>query len=163
MNKLAYLGLIAILFSCKSTSIAQEKENTTTPKTKIEKPRFVDTVDKEISKLSVIGDRQITPNRVHLEGTVLGVYENISICGVPYEATIKVKVTSIIGSGSGIVNLISSGQEITFGCRKGELENFKTHRKQSTKDQKIIFIVNEGLCKNMGKTTYELVSFRSKN
>ncbi|WP_299213130.1 hypothetical protein [uncultured Aquimarina sp.] len=163
MNKLMYIGLIIILFSCKSNSIAQEKEKSNTEKPKVEKPKFGDQNDNEVTKLNVTSNDQISPNTVHLTGIILKVFENKSICGTLYEVTAMVKVKSVIGSGSGIVNMISSEQEVLFGLTKNQLRNFETLQKKTDANQEINLVVLEVLCQNSSKTAYQIISFTPKN
>jgi len=163
MNKVIYIVLIAILYSCKSNSIAQEKVKTSSDTPKIEKPKFGDPGDNKLTKLKPMDQSQISPNTVHLTGTVLGVYKNKSICGKPYDTAITIRVKDIIGAGSGIVNMISSQQEITFGLKKGQLEDFNILRKKHSENQEITFVVTEGLCRDMNKTAYEVIRFNVKS
>ncbi|MBQ0735239.1 hypothetical protein [Aquimarina celericrescens] len=152
MNKIVYIILISVLFSCKSNSAAQEKEKTNTDKPKVEKPKFGD----------VDTNNQIEPGTVYLTGSVVGVFKDKEICGKSYKATTVIKVNEVTGSGSGIVNLISSGQEITFGFLRGNVEDFKTLQQKFTKDQQVFFIVRESLCPDMNGTVYEIIRFNSQ-
>jgi len=163
MNKLMYIGLVIILFSCKSNSIAQEKEKSNTQKPKVEKPKYGDIGNNEITKLSVIEDSQIAPNTVRLTGILVGVYKNKSICGASYEDIAKIKVKKIIGSGSGIVNVISSKQEVIFGLTKNQLRNLETLQKKTDVNKEINLVVLEVLCQNSSKTAYKIISFTPKN
>ncbi|WP_298542472.1 hypothetical protein [uncultured Aquimarina sp.] len=163
MNKLMYIGLIIILFSCKSNSIAQEKEKSNTNKPKVEKPKFGDIGDNEITKLDVIADSQIAPNTVRLTGTVVGFYKNKSVCGVSFAGAANVKVKKVIGAGSGIVNMISSEQETLFGLTKNQLRDFEALQKNTNVHQEINLVVLEVLCQNSSKTAYQIISFTSRN
>ncbi|AXT51894.1 hypothetical protein D1818_13945 [Aquimarina sp. BL5] len=162
MNKLMYIGLIIILFSCKSNSIAQEKEKSNTQKPKVEKPKFGDQNDNQITKTSVISNNQISPNTIRLKGIVLEIFENKSICGTLYEVTVRIKVKKIIGSGSGIVNVISSKQEVIFGLTKNQLRNLETLQKKTDVNKEINLVVLEVLCRNSSKTAYKIISFTPK-
>ncbi|WP_299258945.1 hypothetical protein [uncultured Aquimarina sp.] len=163
MNKLMYIGLIIVLFSCKSNSIAQEKEKGNTEKPKIEKPKFGDQNDNQITKTSVTSNNQISPNTLHLKGIVLEIFENKSICGTLYEVTVRIKVKSVIGSGSGIVNMIESEQEVVFGLTKNQLSDLETLQQKTDVNQEINLVALEVLCQNMNETAYQIISFTSKN
>ncbi|TPN84072.1 hypothetical protein [Aquimarina algicola] len=149
MNKIISVLLIVIFFSCKSNSIAQEKEKSNTSKEKTELSQF-NRIDEST---------RIAPGTVHLTGLVLGTSKNKAICGKPYAETATIKVESIRGSGSGIVSQIASGQEITFGFLKGHFKDFETLQQKHDDNQELFFIVQEGLCLGMNQTVYEILSF----
>jgi len=163
MNKVIYAILIVVLCSCKSNSTAKENGNMSSDTSAVNKSILADSRNNKLKTLHDVSHSQIAPNTVHVKGTVLGVFKNASICGISYEATTKVRITAIIGSGSGIINMISSGQEITFGLMKGQSEIFDVLLKKHTKDQKITFVLTENLCMDMGKTVYVIDSFGVKN
>lgn len=141
---------MAALFSCKSNSIAQEKEGNEL-KPKIEKPKFRDSQSTSIA-----------PNTVSLIAVVQGIYKDSEICGKNFTTTTKVKVKRIINSGSGIVNNIFPEQEITFGFTSTQGEEFSTFR-QAIKSVEVSFKVREGLCPDMSATVYEVFQFDIKN
>ncbi len=160
MNKILYLLFIAAIFSCKSNSVAQEKDSTKsgivvaeTPnkeepkqeKPKVQKPKFGDTQD------------YIDPNTVHLLGSVMDISKDTNVCGKKYKATTKIKVKAIKSSGSGIVNMISAGQEITLAFRNAAVTDFDLLKKEYGKDQEISLLVKENLCPDMSQTVYEII------
>ncbi|MFD2563630.1 hypothetical protein [Aquimarina rubra] len=161
MNKAIYLGLIIILFSCKSnTGIAQEKEENNPDKTPIEKPKFGDSNDNDRTKLKFIDNNQIPPNTVHLNAVLLEVSEDKVICNVSGSTTVKVKVKQVVGSGSGIVNMVSANQEVVLTLRKAS----KNRTSLKAKLEKEFFIIaKEKPCTDLSKTIYEIISFESKN
>lgn len=151
MDKILYIVIVVGLFSCKSNSIAQEKETEKT-KLKVEKPKFSD-----------LQDTTIDPNTVHLIAVIQGVTKNASICEKSFKTTITVKVKQIINSGSGIVNMISPGQEITFGFMNSPANDFDTLKQRIPKDKEVSFKIRENLCPNMSKTVYEVIGFKTKD
>ncbi len=153
MDKVLYILVVVFLFSCKSNSVAQEKETEKT-KPKIEKPKFSDIID----------HNRIDPNTVHLVAVIKDVFTNANVCGKSYKATILVEVKSITGSGSSIVNLISVGQKITFAYRNAAATDFELLKKDFNKDQEVSLIIKEGLCPDMGQNTvYEILRFKFSN
>ncbi|WP_282079776.1 hypothetical protein [Aquimarina algiphila] len=153
MDKILYILVVIGLFSCKSNSIAQEKEHEKTEKKpKIEQPMHYDNQN----------DRT-DPNTVHLVAVIQDVNKNISICGQKYNAVTTVKVKSITGLGSSIVNMISAGQEITFAFMKSHSKDFDVLKQKLTKNQKVSFKVREGLCFDSAKTVYEIITFEIIN
>ncbi len=156
-----YIGLIVILFSCKSNSIAQEKEKKSSQNAKIEKPKFGDPNDNELTKLKEVPNNQIPPNTVHLSVIVLEVSEDKAICNITNTTSIKVRIKQVIGSGSGIVNMVSSNQEIILGLRQNTLKYITSLKTKLNKE--IFIIVKEKPCSNFSQTLYEIISFESKN
>lgn len=150
MHKIVFIIIIVALFSCKSNSIAQEKEGNKS-KPKIEKPKFSDSQNTSIA-----------PNTVSLIAVVQGIHKDSEVCGKNFRTTTKVKVKSIINSGSGIVNRISPEQEITFGFTTIQGKEFSTS-KQMVKNAEVSFKVREGLCPDMNTTVYEVFQFDIKN
>ncbi len=167
MNKGIYRVIILTILSCKSNSIAQDKKEVKTEKTKvdtsktgkpkIEIPGFGDPRDNEIANTQM--EVRPEPGTIHLVGSVIKFYSETEVCGKPFKGAISIKVDKILKSGSGIVNIISSGQEITFGFLKGNVEDFKTLQQKFTKDQEVFFIVRESLCPDMNETVYEIIRF----
>ncbi|PKV48900.1 hypothetical protein ATE84_0916 [Aquimarina sp. MAR_2010_214] len=153
MNKILYILIVIGLFSCKSNSIAQEKETKTEKtKPKVEKPKFSD-----------LQDNTIDPNTVHLIAVIQHVTKNVSICEKSFKTTTTVKVKQIINSGSGIVNMISSGQEITFGFMNSPANDFDTLKQRIPKDKEVSFTIRENPCPDMSKTVYEVIRFKTKD
>lgn len=150
MHKIVFIIIMTALFSCKSNSIAQEKEDKKT-KLKVEKPKFGDSQNASIA-----------PNTVSLIAVVQGIYKDSEVCGKNFTTTTKVKVKRIINSGSGIVNRISPEQEITFGFTTIQGKEFSTS-KQMVKNAEVSFKVREGLCPDMNTTVYEVFQFDIKN
>ena len=151
MDKILYILIVIGLFSCKSNSNAQEKETEKT-KPKVEKPKFSD-----------LQDTTIDPNTVHLIAVIQGVTKNASICEKNFKTTATVKVKQIINSGSGITNMISPGQEITFGFMNSPANDFDTLKQRIPKDKEVSFKIRENLCPDMSKTVYEVIWFKAKD
>ncbi|WP_378180391.1 hypothetical protein [Aquimarina sp. SS2-1] len=162
MNKAIYLGLVIILFSCKSNNgIAQEKEQNDPNRTPIEKPKFGDSNNNDPTKLKVVNNNQISPNTVHLNAVLLDVSENKAICNISGSKSVNVKVKQVIGSGSGIVNMLSTGQEVILVLRQStskSLSSLKTNL-----DKEIFIVVKERPCTDFSQTVFEIVSFKSLN
>ncbi len=153
MDKMLYILIVVGLFSCKSNSIAQEKETEKIkPKPKVEKPKFSD-----------LQDDTIDPNTVHLIAVIQGVTKNVSICEKSFKTTTTVKVKQIINSGSGITNMISPGQEITFGFMNSPANDFDTLKQRILKNKEVSFKIRENLCPDMSKTVYEVIGFKTKD
>ncbi len=163
MNKLVYLLVIMMLFSCKTTGNTPEKEQEQNlQKKEIKKEAQVSKSNSSIPKKPIhMGSQdQISPGTVHLKASVAEVDSNTAICGKSYKATVTVTVNSVKGSGSGIVNMISAGQEITFGIRKYMAQDFDALKQKLAKDQEFYFVVEEGLCRDMNQTSYVVSSFK---
>ncbi|AXT57404.1 hypothetical protein D1815_17245 [Aquimarina sp. AD1] len=157
MNKLMYIGLIAILFSCKSNSIAQENAKNKTEKPKVEKPKFGDTNNGDMPKPNVFTQNQIAPNTIHLTVEVMELYSNKLICDVSQEAAVNVKIKEIKGSGSGLVNRVSINKEIILALRKGISKDITYLKSKLSKD--IFIIIREKPCMNFNQTMYEIVGY----
>ncbi len=159
-----------MLFSCKSNSIAQDKKEVKTEKTKddttktgkpkIEIPGFGDPRDNEIANTQM--EVRPEPGTIHLVGSVIKFYRETEVCGKPFKGAISIKVDKILKSGSGIVNIISAGQEITFGFLKGHVKEFDALQQKFGKGTEVSLIVREGLCPDMSETVYEIVTFKIK-
>ncbi|SEK74999.1 hypothetical protein SAMN04487910_1020 [Aquimarina amphilecti] len=156
-----YIGLITILFSCKSNSIAQENEKSTEEKPKVEKPRFGDVNNDNMPKPDVFAQNQVGPNTIHLTIQALEIIKNKRICDIPQEAAIKAKVTDIKGSGSGIINMISINQEIELASRKGIPKDVTYLKSKLNKD--VVIIIKEKPCADFNQTVYEIVSIDYRN
>ncbi len=168
-----YILIFVALFSCKSNTTAQEKKdvktekskvkNTKDEKPKIEKPGFGDPRDNEITRIETEDAKPlIETNTVHLTGSVLGLFKNKKICGKPFMATTTIKVERVTGSGSGIVNLIPEGQEITFGFLKDHAKDFDALQQKFAKDNVISLVVKESLCSDTSETVFEIIRFGIK-
>ncbi|MBW1293973.1 hypothetical protein [Aquimarina litoralis] len=158
MNKIVYIGLLAVLFSCKSNSIAQEKRGNTSDKIKKEKvetPKFGD-LNSDVIRSNSILQNQMAPNTIYLTVIVLEVLENRNICTKNYPNVGRVKVKSVKGSGSGIVNMISQNQEIMVALRKGISKDVSDLK--SKIHQEISIVVREKPCSDFNHTMYEIVS-----
>ncbi len=151
MDKILYILIVVGLFSCKSNSIAQEKE-TEKIKPKVEKPKFSD-----------LQDNTIDPNTVHLIAVIQDVTKNASICEKSFKTATTVKVKRIINSGSSITNMISPGQEITFGFMNSPANDFDTLKQRIPKNKEVSFKIRENLCPDMSKTVYEVIGFKTKD
>ncbi|WP_271783659.1 hypothetical protein [Aquimarina algiphila] len=164
MDKVVYLLLMMVLFSCKTTGNTQEKKEEQNYQKKEVENQGSNVNTPIIKKPTYISSQDpINPGTVHLIASVAKITKDASICGKSYKATVTVKVNSVKGSGSGIVNMISAGQEITFGIRKYMAEDFEVLKQKLIKDQEFFFIVEEGLCRNMSQTAYVVSSFKVIN
>ncbi len=152
-----YIGLIAILFSCKSNSIAQENVKNKTEKPKVEKPKFGDTNNGDMPKPNGFTQNQIAPNTIHLTVEVMELYSNKLICDVSQETAVNVKIKEIKGSGSGLVNRVSVNKEITIALRKGISKDITYLKSKLSKD--IFIIIKEKPCMNFNQTMYEIVGY----
>jgi hypothetical protein len=153
MDKILYILIVVGLFSCKSNSIAQEKETEKTKsKSRIEKPKFTD-----------LRDNTIDPNTVHLIAVIQNVTKNVYICEKRFKTATTVKVKQVINSGSSILNMISPGQEITFGFMNSPANDFDILKQRISKDKEVSFKIIENLCPDMSKTVYEVIGFKIKD
>ncbi len=149
MDRIVFVLSIVVLFSCKSNSVAQEKEASQEAKAKanVEKPLFVD------------HQNNISPGAVHLEATVIKIYKNDNVCGKSFKATISVKIDHVKGSGSGIVNMIATGQEITLGFRNAMVKDFDVLQEKLVVGQRFFFVLEEKLCRSGNDTVYMISRF----
>lgn len=158
MNKLVYIILLAILVSCKSTSIAQENEKksgNTEDKVKVQKPRFGDSNNGGV-RPNVVSQNQIAPNTIHLKAIVLEVLENNNICDKSYGNTSRLLVKKVKGYGSGIVNMISQNQELIIALRKGITGDVSSLK--NNVDKEVSMVVREKPCADFNQTMYEIVT-----
>jgi len=174
MNKFVGLVIIICLFSCKSTSIAQEKQDTKTIKDKIvekktetpdyKKIKLGDPTDNERTHLDLNTVSQVKPGTIQLEGLVETFYKNTAICEKPYKAAIKIKVSQIIESGSGLVKTLSKDQEITFGFIPGVYtKDLEVLQKKMQPGRKLSILVRQGLCPDFGdNAVFEIVRYAIK-
>ncbi|WP_103068978.1 hypothetical protein [Aquimarina sediminis] len=152
MNKVLYIIIMGLLFSCKSNSIAQEKENEEVQqKPKVERPKFKD-----------LQNNTIDPNMVHLVSIMQSVNKNKAICGKTYTTTATIKVDRIVNIGSGIVNMVSPGQIITVGFMNFQEKELETLKQIVNKNKEVFLKIKEDLCPDMSNTVYEVLQFESK-
>lgn len=151
MDKIVFIIIMVALFSCKSNSIAQEKEGNKS-KPKIEKPKFSDSQNTSIA-----------PNTVSLIAVVQDIYKNSEVCGKNFTTSTKVKVKRIVSSGFGITNMIFPEQEITFGIMNSQANDFNSLKQNMNGDEEVFFKVRENLCPDMSTTVYEVLQFEIKN
>jgi len=164
MNKVLYFLLIMILFSCKTPGNAQEKKQSQNPEKKEIKKQTSKANTTITKKPTYMGSQNpINPGTVHLMASVTKITKDTAICGKSYKAAVTVMVNKVQGSGSGIVNMISAGQQITFGIRKYMAQDFEALKQKLAKDQEYFFIVEEGLCMDMSQTAYVVSSFKENN
>jgi len=170
MNRLVSLVIIVGLLSCKSNSIAQEKQDSKTIKDKIENketqapiklggPTGMKTTPLANSSIS-----QIAPGTIQLTGVVKEFYKSTTICNRPFKAAIKIKVENIIKSGSGLVNLLSKDQEITLGFMSGVYtKDLDALQAKMQAGRNLSIQVTEGLCPDFGNNTvFEISRFEVK-
>ncbi|MHA7059315.1 hypothetical protein ACWGOQ_0018960 [Aquimarina sp. M1] len=162
MSKILYIMLMLILFSCKSNnSIAQEKEKNNPKNTSIQKPKFGDPNNNDLIKINTTATNQIPPNTVYFNAVVLQISENEVVCDISNTTIVKVRVKQVVGTGSGIVNMLSSNQETVMVLGQNTLKNRIALKEILGKE---IFIVSrEKPCYDFSQTVYEIVSFEPKN
>ncbi len=153
MNKIVYLVVVVMLFSCKSSTIAQEKVPEKSQKPKVEKPKFSDVQDQQ----------RIEPNTILLTASIGSISKDAVICGKSYKSITAVKVNQILGSGSGLVNLLSAGQDVELAFMNTKANDYDTLKEKFVKGQKMTLKVREGLCPDMTQTVYEIVTFKAVN
>lgn len=174
MDKVLYIVIIIGLFSCKSNSIAQEKESDKNEKPKIENSRAAkpkikipglgDPGDNEITNRDFEkDDSQLGASRIDLIGVSIKFHEDKRICDKTYKGAIDVKVDQVIKSGSGISNSLSEGKEITLVFMKSHSKDVNALKQKLTKDQKVSFKVRERPCFDSAKTMYEIITFEIVN
>ncbi|MBQ4820166.1 hypothetical protein [Aquimarina sp. MMG016] len=174
MNKLFYLIIIAVIISCKSNTVAQEKSlkekkanieniDEVKPKTDINKSDN-SMNDKMIISGGLPQNDLIEPGAIHLRGSVIAFYKNTTICNRPYKAALKISIERILKSGPGIVNVLSQNQEITLGFVNGVYtKELNALQNKMMKGKILSVMVKEGLCPNLGNdTVYEIVRFEEK-
>jgi len=154
--------VLVALFSCKSNSIAQEKNIEKTNKPKIEKPGFGDPRDNEITSFESYSNDQIAPGTIHFTAVTKKIVTDVDICGKQYKTAILVAIKKIKGSGSGIVNMLSLGQKVTLVYNNANVKNFDELKQKLAKDQELTVVVKEGLCPDMSKTVYEILKLDNK-
>lgn len=148
MNKILYIVMAVFLFSCKSSTVAQENKTETAQKPKVKKPKFSD-----------IQNNAIGPNTILLTTVIQDIIKDVEICNKKYKVTTIVKVKRITNSGSSIVNMLSSGQEITLCFMNSQIKDFDSLKRDIIKGQEVFFKVRENLCPDMSKTMYEIIRF----
>ncbi|EZH72380.1 hypothetical protein ATO12_23295 [Aquimarina atlantica] len=173
MDKVLYILVFIGLFSCKSNSIAQEKESDKNEKPKIENPRAAkpkikmpglgDPRDNEITHGEFETDNLIEANRIDLVGLFIKFYKDKKICDKAYKNAIEVKLDKVIRSGSGIIKSLSEQQEITLVFMKFHNEDVNVLKQKLVKDQKISFQLRERPCFDSSKSVYEIITFKIKN
>ncbi len=171
MYKLRYILIFIGLFSCKSNSIAQEKENNKTKvenhrieKPKIKMPGLGDPRDNEITNRDFEVDVQTKTSRIDVIGLFVKFYEDKKICDTVYKATIGVKVDQVIKSERGVSNALKEGQGVDLVFMKSHSKDFDRLKQKFTKDQRVLFKVRERkLCFDSAKTVYEIITFEIIN
>ena len=144
-----------ICFSCKSTVKGQQKNNDSIKKEPIEnkKPVFS---EKDIY-------HKINPNTIELVGEIVTVEDNSVLCGQHYETIFLIKVQRIIGSGSGIINMLNKGE--TFKAIFSKKLLFNNDKPLDSIFKKgSLFQVNvfEKLCFDTNKTTYFISNYKKR-
>ncbi|WP_109301946.1 hypothetical protein [Aquimarina sp. AU474] len=175
MNKLVYIIVtLLVIFSCKSNSLAQEKFSKK-EKPDIENPKGEKLKTDMSSDSAIVNDTMIIggglqqdnvlePGAMHIMGSVIAFYKSTNICDRPYKAALKIRIEKILKSGSGIVNVLSSGQEITLGFISGVYtKDLSALQSEMKLGKNLSIMVKEGLCPNLGNdTVYEIMRFSTK-
>ncbi len=147
MYKILYTIIGIILFSCKSISTAQEKKATP-----------IQTPNSKIEKQITPGPNNLGPNSIQLTAEIYEVSKDFKVCDRNYKVAILVKI-KIVSNGFGIVNPLSTGQEITLGVHKSLLKKLDVDPNQLKTRQHVTVIVRERLCLDASVPTYEITSF----
>jgi len=139
--------LVIFSISCKSTMIAQEKEQPIPKKQKITKPKYSD----------LVNEKTIAPNTIRLQAMILKRVEPATICNIKYSSSLEVKVIQTLESGSGITNMIIKNHTYIFA-----LSNFI---KQSSipkigSDKIINLTLRQGICQKANESLYEIIDFQ---
>ncbi len=130
---------------------AQKRNNgPSQEKRKIEKPKFS---EKDIFY-------SIDPNSIRLVGEIIDFAEDQSLCGKKYKNVLIVKSKKLLGSGSSIHNTplreenfkVIIWEELFKNKNKSPISTFK-------KGDLLQLDIKERLCKDVGKTTYELFDY----
>ncbi|MCK8523258.1 hypothetical protein M0D21_16885 [Aquimarina sp. D1M17] len=174
MSKIVYIVIIIGLFSCKSNTVAQEKKDVKTEKSiegnskdkkpQIEIPGFGDPSDNEITNIDLEAYNRQEPGTMTFNAMLVDFYTDKKICGKSFEAAIKVKVGTIMNSGSGIVNPFSKDQEAIIGFMRSHSKNIEDLKKKFEGSSKnLTLIVKENLCPDLGQdTVFEIIRFTIK-
>lgn len=138
--------------------------NSKDKKPQIEIPGFGDPSDNEITNIDLEAYNRQEPGTVTFNAVLTEFYTNKKICGKSFDAAIKVKVGTIMNSGSGIVNPLSKDQEVTIGFMKSHSKNAEELQKKLEGSSKnLTLIVKENLCPDLGENTvYEIMRFTLK-
>ncbi len=159
MNKLVYIGIIVALFSCKSNSIAQEKEPMKpqeTNKVKIQRPILGDPRDNEITAFPV-HPKGGTTNITNCVASVLSLEEKNVICDKKTMA--RLKVMDVKSSGT----LVSKEQEISVVFNALNEKNFDIVKRDFSKDQIIELTLRKKHCSDMKANVYEVITYKVKD
>jgi len=153
MKGIVIIGLIFFCISCKpSILVAQEKESENLPN---KKPRFS---EKDIY--------QISPNSIHIIGQVESIRDkSIDLCENIYNHTALINVVEIIGSGSGIINMLNKDERVQMIFMMGysEVINNKKMVFEGIKEGELFKgIIIEKLCKDSGKTHYIISQYKKQ-
>ncbi|WP_160114763.1 hypothetical protein [Aquimarina sp. AU474] len=155
MNRIWYILIMVVLVSCKTNTVAQEKQSEKNTKPKVEKPKLDDIQDQQ--------NQRIDPSTILITGSIQGVFKDSNICGKSYKASAILKVKQIVNTGSGIVNPISAGQEVRLGFISPKANDFESLKKEVVVGKEFSIKVMEGLCPDMGQTLYEILNFQLLN
>ncbi|AXT61759.1 hypothetical protein D1816_15820 [Aquimarina sp. AD10] len=149
MNKIVYFIIVVMLFSCKSNSIAQEKVQKTDLKPKSEQ---------KLVQSGLEDNHRIEPGTIKLIGSIVSLNEDTVVCGTSYKVSVLAKVSRIVNSGQGIVNLLSKGQEVTlvFMNSKNSSTDYDILKNKLVKGSEMSMQVREGLCLDMTQTIYTI-------
>ncbi|MDY8138745.1 hypothetical protein [Aquimarina sp. 2201CG5-10] len=143
MNRIIYLCLLVVFFSCKSNmSIAQEKESDKSETPKVEKPKFTD-----------IGNT-VNPNTIALIGTIRDISKDSNICNQQFRFSANIIVKRTINSGSSIINMIYPEQEIKIAFTDAIIKDFDLLNRKSDAQRDFTFTLEERLCSDLSQTVY---------
>ncbi|GAA4279448.1 hypothetical protein [Aquimarina mytili] len=169
MYKFLYILILIASFSCKTNSVAQENtslntekdkvENTEEGKPKIEIPGLGDPWDNEITNMHAEEYNSSESKKVYFSGSVIEFFTTKIVCEKPFKAAIKIKVDKINKFGSGVTNLFSEGQEMTFVFEKSYVDT-EALQKHFNPTKKVTLVVQQNVCSSTGKEKiYEIVRF----
>ena len=159
MNNFFYLLLILSLFSCKSSSVAQEQPLEKSPKNKIERPAFGDPNDNEITKLPLNPKLSSKPS-LEFIGSVKQLEEKKQICHQKYNLVSLLHLKKIKGAAKNKLPKVGSTIDLGFANEKliKEFTSLKKAINSNNKTQ-LSFKVKEIKCIDKETVIYEVMSF----
>jgi len=153
MKGIIIVCLVLFCFSCKpSVLIAQEKESETMQN---KKPKFS---EKDMY--------QISPNTIHIIGQIKTIEDkSVELCKNKYNHLALIKVVDIVGSGSGIINMLNKDDQLQMEFMMGfsEVKNNGKIMFEGIKEGELFNgIVVEKLCKDTRKTIYIISDYKKQ-
>jgi len=134
-----YLILIGFIFIGYNTTLTAQ----------VKKPKF-STQDYRES---------INPNTIWFRGTVISNLCSTTKC-TEESNSIEIKIEKVIQKGRGITTPINPKTKVCITLSKAFQEDLKKRKINFSTGMKISVLAEEGLCKELGKTYYKIVSFK---